>query len=212
MKNGLIISSISLLFCSSLSAQIGLTNLSISEENAKYVYSGKKNQLYLNNTDETKQYEVKIGELSLEKTDLAQFTFNSSFQKEARFDIYENGNLIVSEVFTNKRVADSDIHFGNIVDVVASVDEVLETPTLTVISYDTFIEDEYISSFVMTVNDAEGNLKHQFEKVKGCLYSPEQIGLISVLVPGDQLNVSEIVLVDSEGISRKKGPYTLLIK
>ncbi|MFA7273338.1 MAG: hypothetical protein WC044_05685 [Crocinitomicaceae bacterium] len=195
-----------------VNAQVELTNMSISETNAKYLYSGKMNRLYLNNMAEDKSYEVRVGETILEKAGGGQFNYKVLFVKENKLDIYENNVLIKSEVFPVKRIAESQVQFGNLTSTTASVVQLLETPTFTLVSYDSFIEDEFIAGFKMTILGENGAVKKAFEATKGANFTPEQIEMIATLQAGDKIEINDLVYTDSEGISRKKNTFFITVE
>jgi hypothetical protein len=212
MKNPLFLTVLALSVCLEFSAQIGLTNMSISENNAKYLYSGKTNHLYLNNIDENNEYEVRIGELNLDKEGSAQFSYKVPFLGGNQLDIYENNVLIKSEVFQVKRIADSEVLVGNSITKSATVDQLLDLPAFTLASYDTFIEDEYIQGFTMSILEENGAMKRLFEPTKGANFTTEQIEMIETLQSGDKVEINDFWYGDSEGVSRKKNTFSFSIQ
>gem|GEM_PF-1843525 len=211
MKTTILVTCFLSFFCLSLSAQVELTNMSISETNAKYVYMFSKNLLFLNNADPSKTYEVKLNDVNLTKTDFAQFDYTGPYSRENKFDIYENDVLIKTEVFPGKRPSDPEIRIGNLTRFSLKLLELLEEPIFTIFSYDTFIQDRFINGFTMTILGESGNVKMKFQPTSGSNFTPEQIEMIATLQSGDQLEINDLAYTDSAGISRKKNPFFITI-
>ena len=198
-------------FLFTVSAQVDLVNISSSEDNAKYVYKGTTNLLFLNNADPYKTYEVKLNGEKIAKVNWDQFMVKEGLEKENNFEIYEDDNLVRTENLIGQRLADPEVRVGKLETYSASVESILESPMFTLTTFDNYKIDRFINKFTMRILDADGNLKKAFDATQGANFTAEQIELISKLKPGDQLEISELWHSDSTRISRKKNTFIVSI-
>ncbi len=211
MKNLSLLLFFVLLLTMNATAQVELVNLSSTEENAKYVYRGATNLLFLNNADPYKTYDVKLNGETVMKVNWDQFMIKENLSQENKFDIYENDKLVKTDILVGKRIGDPEIRVGKLDSDKGTVESILESPMFTVVVFDNYKMDWFVSGFRMRILDAKGNLKMAFDPIKGGNFTPKQIEMISKLESGDQLEITDLVYTDATRVSRKKNQFFITI-
>lgn len=118
----------------SLSAQIDLINVDLKDTSKPFIYIGVNNKIEIRGIPYDPTFKLTASELKIEKSkwDVNQFYCSASSKGKAEIQLYRNDSLIFTKLFTIDQINDPVTYFGNLVDTIATVNEILQNPYLRV--------------------------------------------------------------------------------
>jgi hypothetical protein len=194
-------------------AQARFLNLSANNPDVKELYVGVGNYLSIvkgNFFAQKQRFSVSHGEATRVRP--GEYSIRVTTENQDTLKYYEDGKLVLSEVFIVKKVPSGIARLGNYPDTSLSVGQILANPFFAVIMPGSNYKHNsqilsFSSSFIDTNSDTTAIL-HQ----RGYLLSNDQLKEIRRLKPGAKIYLDNIRISCSSGRNTTHPPVTVRIK
>ena len=194
-------------------AQSRFLNLSANNPDVKELYVGEDNHLSItkgNFTSQKLKFSISHGEAIRVRP--GEYSIRVTTEDQDTLKYYEDGKLVLSEVFVVKKVPSGIARLGKYPDTSLSVGQILANPFFAIIIPGSNYKHNlhilsFSSSFVDTNSDTTAII-HQI----GYLLSNDQLKEIRKLIPGAKIYLDNIRISCPTGRTTSHPPVTVRIK
>lgn len=187
-------------------AQIQLENKSLTQPDLQLLYSGRENRIILSAADTTTSYTITSTACAVKKKSETEYHFYPPYNVGIdTIRVIEGQTVLKEMVFRILNMPINTVQIANLTPIQkkASKKEVLANPNITLIHNSLYISEEKIVSYDFRLFSPTAPDSLIFEKTEslGTEFSIDQINAIQKTKAGDRLEISRIIVQDSEGVN-----------
>jgi len=181
-------------------SQVTLTSLNVNHPDSNVVFIGIDNYLEVGAVGSGKDIRLSSSKASasVSKVSPARFLIRVSTIGDTPFELYDYSTsprkLLLSKSFTAQVLPSPEAQIGATADSALTIADILSNPTIQVRFPNSSYQHSFtITSFVLAIRNANGDVMHAFDRTENNRLTNEQINAIQGLSKGDQLYFTQLV-------------------
>lgn len=199
--------------------QVSLKSLTVNHPDSNVVFIGIDNYLEVGAADSVRDIQLSSSKASasVSKISNTKFLVRVSVLGPTAFEVYDYSTspekLLLSKTFTAQVLPSPEARMGLTTDSLLSILSIVANPTLQVTLPNSSYQHNFtITSFQLTIMNANGDVIHTFSPSTGNRLTNEQISVINNLSKGDKLLFTQLVAGCPNCRSFSLSPYSITIK